>query len=117
MPLNVRRGLTRLYLVLWALWIPVAFWYAHEYYLITDVVYWSQRALEHESAGLDAVARSERALVDEYKREWEGSWRPLFGLVGIGLPALLYGLLYGSIMTLRGVVRWVVCGFKPDAPR
>ncbi len=38
---------------------------------------------------------------------------PLYGLV---LPALLYGLLYGSIMTLRGVLRWVVRGFKHDIP-
>ena len=112
---NVRRGLTRLYLVLWAIWIPVSIWYIQKSY-VDEVSQWTKFALEEESAGAHAVAESSRALAEEYRKEWRASWLSLLGIYGVGLPALLYGLLYGSIMTLRGMLRWVVRGFKHDVP-
>ena len=108
--INLRRGLIRLYLVLWAIWVPMSLWYAHEYYLVTFVVNWSKIALEEERAGAHEVAESSWRVANQYRKEWEESWFLVFGIVGLGLPALLYGLLYGSIMTLRGVLRWIVRG-------
>jgi hypothetical protein len=113
-----RRGLTRAYLVLWAIWILfllVIFpWYlvreaSHEY------VNWYIQSLSDPSlkeiANSYKEAASYRAVYRDIFKDWQ-----LLLVALLGVPALLYGVMYGTAVTFRGTLRWIVRGFKEDTP-
>ena len=127
---NVRRGLTRLYLVLWGAWVLFFLvglpWGIRENDM-KQYGSWKVQAAKDLGAGLPEIAQFSENIAEAYKQQTEAAsygayfhelfedWPLTLGAL-VGLPACLYGLLYGSIMTLRGVLRWVVRGFKADVP-
>ena len=108
-----RRGLTRIYLVLWALWVLVVLvgypWYMKGEYS-RQYAYW--------------LGEGQKDLAAAYLKEFQAltytSWFkallqywPYTLVALVGVPVALYGLLYGIILTAR----WMVRGFKGDSPR
>ena len=110
---NYRRGLTRIYLVLWIVWALVVLvgipWYMKGEYS-RQYAYW--------------LVEGQRDLAAEYLKElqtltytsWFRTliqyWPYTLGAL-VGVPAALYGLLYGVAMTIR----WIVRGFRGDGQR
>jgi len=113
--IHLRRGLTRLYLVLWVVWIPILLWLTHTSY-VEEQRMWTRRAIEAESRGFHDEAATARTVAKGLDDQWRADRLILLPLYGLVLPALLYGFLYGSIMTLRWVLLWVIGGFKHNPP-
>ena len=118
-----RIGLTRLYLVLWGIWIL---------FVLVGMPIWTvndareqARFAEAESrtyanAGNQDEAGRALARAQQYKRmtlarayqELYAEWPAALAFL-IGPPVALYGCLYGSVLLFA----WVRRGFRPDTPR
>jgi len=106
--MKYRRGLTRIYLVLWVIWVLVV--------LVGMPVYIVREAIDcvwvlHRN--LFWVCFKPGTYASVYNQMLR-LWPFVLGAL-VGVPVVLYGLVYGAIVTFRGTTRWVARGFKGDS--
>jgi len=106
--MKYRRGLTRVFLVLWFVWVLVV--------LVGMPAFIVREAIDcawivHRN--LFWVCFKGGTYGSVYK-EMLHLWPFLFGAI-VGVPVVLYGLMYGAVVTIRGTTRWVARGFTGDS--
>lgn len=108
-----RRGLSRIYLVLCAVWVLVVL-VGPPWYMMGEKIRQYNYWLGEGQEGLAAVYLMEYQGVT-YTAWFEALlhyWPYTLGAL-VGVPVALYGLLYGMIL----IVRWLLRGFKDDTQR
>ncbi len=117
-----RTGLTRLYLVLWGMWIlfvlvGMPIWTVHD--AREEAKFAEAESRTYANAGKQEEAGRALARAQQYKRmtlarayqELYAEWPAVLAFL-IVPPVVLYGLLYGSVLLFA----WVRRGFRPDTP-